>query len=118
MKDLKYLNELVCSHNQWMFYGDESLELLRKNEKDNFISIYTIILRSITKKHFSLAKLFFILNHNFLLILLNRNQIKKLVIMLLNLSVGYRHRNYFKYINVSKEIKYEMITQKKKFRTT
>jgi hypothetical protein len=111
MKDLKYLDELVFSHNQWMFYGDESLELLRKNEKDNFykISILKILSLKITICLAPLAKLFFIYLSQFSFNFIKSQSDKKISHYVAQLERGYRHRNYFKYINVSKEIKYEMI---------
>ena len=111
MRDLKYLKEIVYPHNQWMLNGTDSIELLRNNDKDNAykIGFLRLFFLKITLFLIPLSKIIFL----YLAQLPLKTSRKKLHIQtshyVAQLERGYRHKNYFKHINPSNEIPYEMI---------
>jgi hypothetical protein len=111
MKDLKYLNKLVNSHNQWMLYGAESIKLIRNNDKDasHKISFAHILFLKITLVFIALSKIFFLYLSQFSLNKIRPKSNINTSHYVAQLERDYRHKNYFKYINPANEISHEMI---------
>ena len=111
MRDLKYLQEIVYSHNQWMLNGTDSIKLLRNNDKDNSykIGFSRLIFLKITLFLVPLGKIFFLYLSQLSLNTSRKKSHIQASHYVAQLERGYRHKNYFKYINPSKEIPYEMI---------
>ena len=111
MRDLKYLKEIVYPHNQWMLNGTDSIELLRNNNKDNFykISFLKLFFLKIILFPIPLSKIFFLYLSQLSLITSRKKSHIQTNHYVAQLERGYRHKNYFKHINPSNEIPYEMI---------
>lgn len=111
MRDLEYLKEIVTQNNQWMLYGDESIELLISNDKDDFdkIGYAQLFFLHITLLLVPLSKIFFLYFSQVSLSLSRKKKYTQTSHYVAELERSYRHKNYFKHINPSNEIQYEMI---------
>ena len=111
MRDLKYLKEIVHPHNQWMLYGDESIELLINNDKDDFhkIGFINLLFLKIKLALMPLSKIFFLYLSQISLSSTRNKKYTQTSHYVSELERSYRHKNYFKHINPSNEISYEMI---------
>ena len=111
MRDLKYLDKLISKDNQWLLFGEKSIELLRGNQVDVDIKASSIKIFSLrTAIYFNcLIKIIFIYFSQFSFRLNQKKVNSTTDHFIAELERDYRHKNYFRYINPSNKISNTLI---------